>query len=112
MANNGDISPADDHSSATLDIALMEPRTVWRVERRLFYFNAAIATTLAIVIRFWKLALIDMAIMHVLAMWVTVKHPDMIAIYLRYRKQGDFYRPWVSPMGWVRNRRPDGFGRY
>lgn len=89
----------------------MAPRTVLRVERRLFYFNAAIAMLLATVMHFWWLALADLVIVHLLAMWVTAKHPDMIAVYLKYRKQADLYRSWVWPGNWQRNRRPEGFGR-
>lgn len=101
----------DDFGSASTDVALMAPRTILRVERRLFSFNAALALIIGVVLRFWKLGLADLVIVHVIAMWVTAKHPDTLAIYLRYRKQGDLYRPWISPRGWKRNRRPEGFGR-
>lgn len=76
----------------------------------MFYMNAAIAVLFALALRIWQLATANV-LLHFLAMWVTAKHPDMMAVYLRYRKQGDLYHPWVSPAGWVRNRRPEGFGR-
>lgn len=102
-----------DFGSASTDLALMEHRAILGVERRLFYGNLAIAMIVATVMRFWELALAGVVVVHMLAMWTTVKHPDMFAIYLRYRKQADLYRSWVSgsPKYWERNRRPEGFGR-
>jgi type IV secretory pathway TrbD component len=96
--------------SAPVYAALMEPRTVLRVERRMFYFNAAMAVIFIIALKFWKLASVNV-LLYFAAMWTTAKHPDLIAIYLRYRLQADLYRPWVSAVGWIRNRRPEGFGR-
>ena len=105
--------PTESFESASTDTALMEIRKVLRVERRLFFLNCGISFLVAMVLRYWKLAGVEWFVTHMLAMWVTEKHPDTIAIYLRYRHQADMYRAWVSesPKFWRRNRRPEGFGR-
>ncbi len=88
----------------------MEERTVLRVERRLFYFNAALLIVFISILRFWQLGVLNI-LLHFAAMWLTSAHPDLLQVYFRYRTQADYYRPWVSARGWLRNRRPDGFGR-
>lgn len=112
-ADNDEVENRENLGSASVDLALMEHRTTLGVERRLFWGNLAFATFVATVMRFWELALGGVVIVHVLAMWTTARQPDMIAIYLKYRKQADLYRPWVSGSSrfWKRNRRPEGFGR-
>ncbi len=102
---------SDIQVTAPVYTCLMVPRTVGKVDRRLFYANLAVAVFLLAVAHFAWLAAINVLI-HVLAMWITKRHPNLIGVYLKYRNQGDHYRPWVSPTGWVRNRRPEGFNRF
>jgi type IV secretory pathway TrbD component len=110
---HNDSEPVEDFSTASVDIALQEPRTILRVERGLFHINLALGLIVITVIRIWQVASVQVLLVHVVAMWFSRRQPDRIAIYLRYRKQADIYRPWLSESKthWVRNRRPEGFGR-
>lgn len=97
-----------DRVSAEMPLSLHEERTVLWVNRRLFYGNLAIAALLGAGFHAWKFMGINLLV-HAIAAWVTIRSPDLPAIYLRYRRQDRYYRPWGEPL--VRNRRPDGFGR-
>lgn len=97
-------------TSAPAPAALNGFRAVLGVEHRMFYINAAIAVIFAVSLRSWRLAIINV-VLHLFAILVTRKDPDLFKVYMRYRLQADYYRAWVSPRGWLRNRRPVGFNR-
>lgn len=95
-------------TSALVPTALQLPVTTLGVDRRAFYFNLGLAAFLGVGARLWWLLLLNLWV-HLLLMWLTHRHPDLVAVYMQYRSQGDFYRPWGEPK--LRNRRPEGYGR-
>jgi type IV secretory pathway TrbD component len=78
------------------------------VEKRMFYLNAALAAITGVGLHVWWLLAVNVVV-HLFLMWVTASNPDIIRVYIKYRRQGDYYRPWGEPM--VCNRRPEGYGR-
>lgn len=94
----------------SVPITMMGLRKVAGVERRAFFLNLGIAVGLSSMTQLPYLVLVALP-GQIGLMWMTRKAPEFIPEYLRYRTHQDFYRPWTSPFGWRRNRRPHGFGR-
>ena len=90
--------------------ALQMPRKMLGVERRLANWNAALLVIFVISMRLPWMAVVNVAV-HAFLGWLTTRHPDLLDQYLRYRRQADYYRSWVSLRGQRYNRRPAGFGR-
>jgi hypothetical protein len=107
----GAISEEEDFSSASTDVSMMSPKTIMKAEKRVFWLNLALGMFIAMILRYWQLAIVQIVIGQFLAMWITSNQPDKINIYLKYRHQGDSYGGDPSPTNWKRNRRPEGFGR-
>ena len=95
-------------TSAPVPIAMHVPRTTLGVERMVFAINIGAAMLLFSIFRSAWVALTP-ALFHFVGMWLTKRYPDLVRVYMRYRRQHDYYRPWGEPR--VCNRRPDGYGR-
>lgn len=95
-------------TSASVPTAMHVPKTVLGVERRLYHFNLAFGVLLFSIFRVWWILLVPV-LGHLAGVLITTKYPDLVAVYLRYRRQATYYRPWGEPL--ARNRRPEGYGR-
>jgi len=97
-----------DKSSAMVPVAMQVPRTNWGMERKLFYLNIGLGVLLFAIFRAWWV--IAVPLVGVFAgVFITLRYPALLDIYLKYSRQGDYYRPWGEPR--VCNRRPEGYGR-
>jgi hypothetical protein len=99
---------ATDMSSAMVPVAMHVPRTTLGVERKLFHVNIGLGVLLFSIFKTWWIFPAPL-IGHFVGLFITLRYPALVDIYLKYRRQGDYYRPWGEPR--VCNRRPEGYGR-
>lgn len=89
--------------------SLNEVPSIGGVEKRLAIMNGTLTAALLMGSHFPPAVLIGIAT-HLFFRHVTENEPRIVAIYLRWTKQGARYDPWVHA-NQNRNHRPDGMGK-
>ena len=92
-----------------LHISLNEPKLLAGANHHLTIMNGVITFVFVMGPGFLWWIGVAFVIQAVLK-WANRKDPALLAIYLKYDKQGDVYEPWIKA-NQKRNLRPEGFGR-